>query len=101
MKTYSVATDKGTAEVKDPHRFSHYVENVRFWFVIHRPLNSVAPGWVVTHQKSGMRVCDIGYAEVVAGVCLRPAELGRCAIDKLVARVGAARVASKLREAEA
>lgn len=80
-------------------RFSHYVDNVRFWFAVHDSVSDVGK-LTVSHWDSGKIVCNIPYISRLAGANMSDANLGRAEIDKLVARVGAKRVASVLRSAE-
>lgn len=99
MQVFKMYTTTGErVAVPDAKRFSHYINNVRFWFAYHRP-NDFAPGLTVSHWDSGMRVCSVSTLELNA--CRNdPKDAAKYALDKLCERVGGARVASKLREAE-
>jgi hypothetical protein len=81
-------------------RFSHYVDGVRFWFAIHDPVDYTS-GLTVSHWDSGKRLLHIGPTVLAASYNMKPAEIGRAEINKLVGRVGAIKVAQVLRAAEA
>ena len=80
-------------------RFSHYVDNVRFWFAVH-PSTQFVNQLTVSHWESGKAVCHIDNMTRIAGVGMSDPDLGRAQINKLVGRVGAIKVSTTLREAE-
>jgi hypothetical protein len=80
-------------------RFSHYVDNVRFWFAVH-PSTQFVGQLTVSHWESGKAVCHIDNLTRIAGVGMSDPDLGRAQINKLVGRVGAIKVSTTLREAE-
>lgn len=80
-------------------RFSHYVDNIQFWFAVHPSLNNVGE-LTVSHFDSGMAVCHIGVMSRLHGTGMSNPALGRAEINKLVGRVGAIKVATTLRKAE-
>ncbi len=86
--------------VPDARRFSHYIGNIRFWFAVHQSPENVGT-LTVSHWESGKRVTMVSTTERIAGVGLSDKELAKLALDKLVAKHGAARVESVLRAAEA
>ena len=81
-------------------RFSHYVDGVRFWFAIHDPVDYTS-GLTVSHWESGKRLLHIGPSILAAAHGMKPADIGRAEINKLVGRVGAIKLAEVLRAAEA
>ena len=80
-------------------RFSHYVDNVQFWFAVHPSLANVSE-LTVSHWDSGMAVCHISAMTCIHGTGMSNPALGRAEINKLVGRVGAIKVAKVLRSAE-
>lgn len=80
-------------------RFSHYVDNVRFWFAVH-PSTQFVGQLTVSHWDSGKAVCRIDNMTRIAGVGMSDPDLGRAQINKLVGCVGAIKVAKVLRSAE-
>ena len=83
----------------DARRFSAYVNNVQFWFAVHRPVNCQA-GLTVSHWHSGARVCDITPTSIAAGAGMSWPELARAAIARLCEEKTTARVYDVLRRAE-
>lgn len=80
-------------------RFSHYVDNVRFWFAVHPSLSNVGE-LTVSHWDSGKAVCHVSTTARIHGTGQSEPDLGRAEINKLVGRVGAIKVAKVLRDAE-
>lgn len=85
--------------VPEAKRFSHYVQNVRFWFAVH-PTPGQHGALTVSHWGSGKRVCVVPAISRIAGVGVKDQDIARAEIDKLCARVGEARVRSVLAAAE-
>lgn len=80
-------------------RFSHYVQNCRYWFFLHTPIGQKF-GLQITHCDSGMRVCEVEH--ITRQACLGDDKAAaKMSLDKLCQRVGEAQVASALRAAEA
>ncbi|QGZ63776.1 hypothetical protein [Paraburkholderia acidisoli] len=74
-------------------RFSHCIDNVRYWFALH--------GNTVSHIDSGLRVCDATSAYTNLHFAAQDElAVARRSLDRLVEKHGAARVASALRAAE-
>jgi len=80
-------------------RFSHYVDNVQFWFAVHPSLSNVGE-LTVSHWDSGLAVCYVSPTTRIHGTGMKDPDLGRAEINKLVGRVGAIKVAKILRAAE-
>ena len=81
-----------TLEVEG-RRFSHYVANVQFWFFLHKEIGGNRQ--VVTHYDSGKRVLFVPHHAIAA--CLNdPKAAAKMELDKLISRVGGARVRSAL-----
>ena len=80
-------------------RFSHYVDNVQFWFAVH-PHTANVGELTVSHFDSGFAVCHIDTTARIHGTGQSDPALGRAEINKLVGRIGAIKVAAALRKAE-
>lgn len=88
-------------ECTGARRFSAYVNNVRFWFAVHRPVGQPnAPTLAVSHWESGKSVCQIGATSILAGVGMNWAALARAEIRRTCERAGEQRVYDVLRAAE-
>lgn len=87
-----------TLEAEQLATFAHYIQGAQFRFVVTK-----LPGEVVgsvTHRHSGARVCAIPVIALQASAGdVKVAAIGE--LEKVIARAGAARVASVLRAAEA
>lgn len=64
MKFFAQTPD-GKHHVPEAIRFSHYVNNVRFWFSVHPSLSDVG-SYTVSHWGLGMRVCTFGVLKLGA-----------------------------------
>lgn len=102
MPHYNInwAHPDGTREMRsvEGRRFSHCVNCIQFWFLVHRVDHSAAAR--VTHIASGMWVIDIPHAMLASKVSMSIPSIAREEIDKLVAQKGAALVAKALTKAE-
>lgn len=75
-------------------RFSHYVGNIQFWFLLHKPVD--APfGYDVSHKDSGKKVLRIKQTSLAA-CCGDEKAAAKMDLDALINRVGAPRVRSVL-----
>lgn len=84
-----------TVEVEG-RRFSHYIANVQYWFFLHKEIGGNRQ--VVTHFDSGKRMLFVPHHTIAA--CMNDTKAAaKMEIDKLVARVGDARVRSVLASA--
>lgn len=93
MAKLKITLQTGEVAEVEGRRFSHYVENVRFWFFLHKEIGGF--GQVVTHYDSGKRVLHVPHYAIAAALGdVKAAAKGE--IDKLVFRVGGARVRSVL-----
>lgn len=97
MPKFTLATAGGPVEVEG-RRFSHYINNVRFWFAVH-DAHDRSNLVVVTHIDSGMRVCQVPFLSLQAALGDRPLA-ARAALDALVERAGAEKVYTTLSNAE-
>jgi hypothetical protein len=95
---YMAEAQARTREV-EARRFSYYVENVQYWFAVHKDVGHVGC-LAVSHWDSGKRVALITPLEQIAAVGMDEPAQARAALGKLVAKHGAARVASVLRAAK-
>lgn len=93
----TIATQDGSVQVEG-QRFSHYINNLRFWFVVHEA-HDRSNLLVVTHLDSGYRVCQVPFMTLQAMAGDRPTA-ARAALNELVARIGESKVYSVLSEAE-
>lgn len=93
----TIATKGGPVQVEG-QRFSHYVNNLRFWFVVH-DAHDRHNLLVVTHLDSGYRVCQVPFMTLQTCGGDRPTA-ARSALNELIARVGEDKVYSVLSEAE-
>ena len=93
MAKLKITLQTGEVAEVEGRRFSHYVENVRFWFFLHKEIGGF--GQVVTHYDSGKRVLHIPRY-VIAAALGDVKAAAKSEIDKLVSRVGGARVRSVL-----
>ncbi len=97
-RTFKIATPKGFVEAEQHATFAYYIQREQFRFVVTRE-TPLSP-FVVTHRKSGKRVCEITHTELAA--CINNKEdAGKLALSKLIERAGEARVRSVLAAAEA
>jgi hypothetical protein len=96
---FKALLDGGVRKEIPARRFSHYVDNVRFWFAVHLSTQFVGQ-LTVSHWESGKAVYHIDTMARTAGVGMSDPDLGRARINKLVGRVDAIKVAKALREAE-
>jgi hypothetical protein len=78
-------------------RFSHYINNIQFWFALHDSPDRVA-SLTVSHWASGKRVALIGPSERCGQKNNK--ELAVAALDRLVENQGAERVCQILTAAE-
>lgn len=97
MYKLTIATKGGPVTIEG-QRFSHYVGNVRFWFVVH-DAHDAANLVVVTHLDSGYRVCQVPFMSLQTMGGDRPTA-ARAALDALKARIGEDKVYSVLANAE-
>jgi hypothetical protein len=100
MQTFQAAIGDERRPVPEAKRFSHYIGGVRYWFAVH-PAPDYVASLSVSHWDSGKRACLITPTERAAAVGMDDKALAKVALDKLVTKHGAARVASVLRTAEA
>lgn len=98
MATFKIATAGGPVEVEG-RRFSHYISNIRFWFIVHSAHDRTNQ-LVVSHQASGHRVCLIPVLRLSAHR-MDQVSAARATLDELCASKGAERVYSVLSAAEA
>lgn len=97
MTTLIIPTSTGAMVEVTGRRFSHHVQGVQFWFFLHESINSNAQ--TVTHYASKKKFCDVMATERFA--CLGDDKMAaKMAIDRVIARVGEARVRSVLASAE-
>lgn len=90
---------EATGERKEfpARRFSHYVNNVRFWFALHKDVSR--NGLTVSHWDSGKRVCDVPINTQLA--CLGDEKAAaKMALDKLCEKYPKERVYGVLLAAE-
>lgn len=80
------------------HRFSHYVDGIRFWFLAHQLTLGT---WAVTHQASGRRVLQFGSTITAAHAGASIPVIARSQIDRMTSEKGAAKVRAALVKAEA
>lgn len=81
-----------TVEVEG-RRFSHYIANVQYWFFLHKEIGGYRQ--VVTHFDSGKRMLFVPCHTIAA--CMNDTKAAaKLEIDRLVSRVGDARVRSVL-----
>lgn len=71
--------------------FSHYIAGIQFWFALHDALDHVAKS--ITHADSGMRVCLLGPTSILAALGDEMLA-ARSELDRVIDRVGAARLRS-------
>ncbi|MFG7180679.1 hypothetical protein ACGYQ5_14220 [Burkholderia pseudomallei] len=96
-KTFAVnGTDGQKLDAEQLATFAHYIGNEQFRFVVTRLPGQHA---VLTHRASGSKVVEIPYMAQFASLGDYTVA-GKAELEKLIARVGAARVASVLRGAE-
>lgn len=102
MPHYNInwAHPDGTREMRsiEGRRFSHYINKVQFWFLVHRVDHSAAAR--VTHMASGKSVIDINHTTIAARVGMKIQDVARAELDKLVVQKGAAQIAAALTKAE-
>jgi len=97
MAKLKITTTTGETVEVEGRRFSHYVANCRFWFFLHKEVGGNM--LTVTHCDSGKRVCGVPHFSVAA--CLNDSKAAaKMELDKLIARVGEARVRSVLAASE-
>jgi hypothetical protein len=91
-----IADDAEYVEVEG-RRFSHYINNIRFWFIVHKGLDSQL--LAVTHWDSGVRLVDVPFLRLQA---CRGDEVAaaRNTLDALAVEKGEQRVYEVLRRAE-
>lgn len=89
-------TETGRMEVPG-RRFSHYIDNVRYWFTLHKPRGCDA---IVSHEDSGMRFTFVESHRLCAALGDEIAA-ARSAIDAKVKQHGAPRIRSVLAGAPA
>lgn len=93
MAKLKITLESGEVVEVEGRRFSHYVANIQFWFFLHREVGGVR--WVVTHYDSGKRVLYVPHHTLAA--CLSDTKAAaKMELDKLISRVGEARVRSVL-----
>ena len=93
MAILKITLESGEVVEVEGRRFSHYVANVQFWFFLHKEIGGNQQ--VVTHYDSGKRVLYVPHHAIAA--CLNDAKAAaKMELDKLISRVGEARVRSVL-----
>lgn len=93
MAKLKITLETGKTVEVEGRRFSHYVANVQFWFFLHKEIGGNQQ--VVTHYDSGKRVLYVPHHAIAA--CLNDAKAAaKMELDRLVSRVGEARVRSVL-----
>ena len=92
MASLIVTLQDGTKTEIKGRRFSHYVQNQQFWFLLHEAVNSNA--LTVTHWDSGKKVLDVSM--ITRMETLDDKKAAKADLDKLIQRHGAARVRSVL-----
>jgi hypothetical protein len=97
MANLKITMRNGESLEIEGRRFSHYVDNIRFWFFLHKTIGGV--GLTVTHYESGKRVCEVPHHTVAA--CWNDTKAAaKMALDELITKAGPARVRSVLARAE-
>jgi hypothetical protein len=90
----------GKREEYPARRFSHYIDNVQFWFALHKPVDYTS-GLTISHWATGKRVLHIGPTALFAGVGMKDQDIARAELTKFANNKGQIRVAEILRAAEA
>ncbi|MCA8065525.1 hypothetical protein [Burkholderia sp. AU38729] len=99
-KTFKVSGTNGSLslEAKQLATFAHYINQQQFRFVVTQLPHEVTPS--LTHRASGLRVASIPFIAIQAAAGdYKVAALSE--LQRLIERVGEARLASSLRKAEA
>jgi len=91
-----ITTTNGDKLKLTGRRFSHYVGQYQHWFFLHHSISET--GMSVTHYDSGKRVCTVPPMSICAARMDEKAA-AKMELDKLIARVGEARVQAVLRSA--
>ena len=91
-RAYSIALADGTREEVQGFKFSHYVQNIRFWFFCHKRDGSHV--YTISEFESGKAVATIDYFDQFSGKPIK--DLAKARIDALVVKHGATRVRSIL-----